>query len=171
MKTRSARPSKSALVLVKVICGFGQLNGCGFEVENPGNPDPKPKTTTDGAAKKEDSGEITTAPASSSTPAQPNCASVVVSKGVTNSSGKDGAIVSLPETDAYTNTTLIWKNTATGQEVAAKDMVFVSTAFPAGSYVFKFTSASGRSCNASVDITAYDISDNLKLTLEITVPN
>jgi hypothetical protein len=74
-------------------------------------------------------------------------------------------------TDTYANTTLIWKNTATGQEVAAKDMVFVSTAFPAGSYVFKFTSASGRSCNASVDITAYDISDNLKLTLEITVPN
>ncbi|MEN9824842.1 MAG: hypothetical protein RI953_587 [Pseudomonadota bacterium] len=170
MKTRSARPSKSALVLVQVICGFGQLNGCGFEVENPGNPDPKPKTTTDSAKSQTDEG--TNAPVSnSSTTTSPNCASVVVSKGGLNSSGKDGAVVALPETDTYANTTLIWKNTATGQEVAAKDMVFVSTAFPAGSYVFKFTSASGRSCNASVDITAYDISDNLKLTLEITVPN
>ncbi|NBW81285.1 hypothetical protein EBR21_05975 [bacterium] len=169
MKTRPAGFSKSASVLIQVICGFGQLNGCGFEVENPGNPDPKPKTGATAGKAQNDTAPDSASGKSATT--LPNCTTVVVSKGAINSSGKDGAVVALPETDAYANATLVWRNPATSQDLAAKDMVFVSTAFPAGTYVFKFTSSSGRSCNANVDITAYDISDNVKLTLEITVPN
>jgi hypothetical protein len=169
MKRRITRLPTSSCLLVQLVCTFGQLGGCGFEVENPGNPDPKPKTTTDTA---KDTKDNTQAPAGSSgnLPALPNC-SLVISNGAANSSGTTGAIVALPSTGAYSGATLTWQNASSGQVVSAMELIFLSTSMPAGHYLFKFTAASGRACNASVEITSSAINNNVKLTLEITVPD
>lgn len=169
MKKKTWFLSSPSLAVFQIICAIGALNGCGFEVENPGNPDPEPGTPD---SKRSSAGESSNAPADNTTslPVILNC-NLTVSKGSLNSSGKSGAIIEVYDADPATSESLVWKNPSTGVEVPAQDLLFTATSMPAGQYSFKFTNAAGKSCNAAVTITGQDISDKVKLTLLVSVPN
>ncbi|NBX16306.1 MAG: hypothetical protein EBR09_02960 [Proteobacteria bacterium] len=146
----------------------GIVSGCGFEVENPGNPEPKPKTTTDGAAKGGASGPDSAPAGSPDMSVNPPC-TFTVSKGTVNSSQTVGAKISLPQNSTYAGKTLVWRNPSSKMDENVSDLVFGSSSLPAATYEFTF-STGNYSCTASVALTDGDIINNLKLTLDIFFP-
>jgi hypothetical protein len=145
------------------------LNGCGFEVENPGNPDPKPKTTTD-TATETSSNKNTSAPAAGAAVSSlPDCR-LTIEKGSINSSQTIGSRVSLPTTSSYTGSIFVWRNPASGLDENVKDLRFGASQLPAGSYSFRFALPTGYSCNATLEVTESDINGNINLVLKIEIP-
>jgi hypothetical protein len=106
------------------------VSACGFEVENPGNPEPKPKTATEGAAKTNTSAPDSAPAAGPAISVSPPC-TFTVSKGPVNSSQTAGVKISLPQTGSYAEKTLVWKNPSSKMDENVSDLVFGSSSLPA----------------------------------------
>ena len=146
---------------------------CAVEVENPDNPNPispKPSAgrTSAGAP---DSASGTSETSTTSVPIPTLTCTVNISRGAANSSGKDGAVIALPETDTYQNSDLLFRTYTTASFLEVKEQVFNSGTFSTGEYSFEFRKPDGNACKVPVTITSDDILNKVKLTLQIDFPN
>jgi hypothetical protein len=168
MNRHTLRPFKVSLTFV-VAASLLTLKGCGFEVENPGNPEPKPKKETDTAKNTSPESSTDSPTGGSETIRLPSC-TLTIERATDNSSPSSGARVSLPQTGEYNDTTLVWRNPSSGLDENAGTLTFGAAHLPAGNYTFKFTRPSGYSCNALVEVTQSDINSSINLVLKITLP-
>jgi hypothetical protein len=143
------------------------------EVENPDNPNPiSPKPSAGRTSAGEtDSASGASGKSTTSVPIPTLTCTVNISRGAANSSGKDGAVIALPETDTYQNSDLLFRTFTTASFLEVKEQVFNSGTFSTGEYSFEFRKPDGNACKVPVTITSDDILNKVKLTLQIDFPN
>ncbi len=147
---------------------------CAVEVENPDNPNPispKPSAGSKRSGGEPDSASGASGQSTTSVPIPTFTCTVNISRGAANSSGKDGAVIALPETDTYENSDLLFRTYTTASFLEVKEQVFNSGTFSTGEYSFEFRKPDGNACKVPVTITSDDILNKVKLTLEIDFPN
>lgn len=93
---------------------------------------------------------------------------VSVTTGSQNSSGVDGAIVVLPETEQFKNAQLLYRLESTGSVVEVRAVVFSFNQYSSGDYTFELHPQDGKSCKVPVSVRPSDIENRAKLTLLIT---
>lgn len=156
------------------------FTACATEVENPANPEPispvpkagrtsneSPNGQTDGAG-----GVAQSASAPAKTVAAPTkICTVSATRGENNSSGKNGAVITLPDTDAYKNSDLLFRVVSTESFVEVKEQIFGVSPFNATDWVFYFYREDGKSCLVPLVVTTDDITNKKKITLELTIPD
>lgn len=91
-----------------------------------------------------------------------------VSTGTEGSSGKEGAVVALPETDQFNDAQLLYRVESTGSVVEVRQVVFSFGSYSSGDYTFELHMLNGNSCRVPVTIRPSDIESRLKITLLIT---
>jgi hypothetical protein len=91
-----------------------------------------------------------------------------VSAGSENSSGKEGAVVVLPETEQFQDAQLLYRVESTGSVIEVREMIFSFGSYSSGDYTFELYLQNGKSCRVPVSIRPSDIESRLKMTLLIT---
>lgn len=94
---------------------------------------------------------------------------VSASVGAENSSGREGAVVVLPDTDQFQDAQLLYRVESTGSVIEVREIVFNSGAYSSGDYTFELHLQDGKSCRVPVSIRPSDIESRLKITLLVSV--
>ena len=152
----------------------GASSACSSDDDTINNPDPIspfPRASKDPNDSKSQmsNSTIVAAPAKAITVPTKKC-KIAVTRGESNSSGTEGAVVAPPEDDTYQNSDLLFRTQSTESFVEVKEQVFNASPFPAGFWTFEFYTQDARSCLVPVTITNDDVTNRIKLSLQITFP-
>jgi hypothetical protein len=153
------------------LCGL-LMASCGVEVENPDNPPPiSPKVPA--SERSTDAPASDTLPQGSTSqniPIPTITCQVTLVRSESGGSGEDGAVFDFPATDTYASASLLYRTQSTQSFIEVRDQVFNSGSFSSGSFIFEFYKGDGTSCLVPVAVTADDVANKVKLTLEINFP-
>jgi hypothetical protein len=79
-------------------------------------------------------------------------------------------VFEFPATDEYAAASLLYRTQSTASFIEVRDQVFSTGNFAAGSYIFEYYKGDGSSCLAPVTVTADDVANRVKLTMELAFP-